>query len=113
MAGRYKPTADEVAFWTARAKEYEQKTAAGTMTLPDWVGQTIHALFIAQDDEAALVACERALDLDSNAAVLWDMKGCALGGLGRHKEALAAFDRALQLDPDLAIAQRHKDLVPQ
>jgi serine/threonine-protein kinase len=49
--------------------------------------------------EHAVAALERALELRPDFADAWRQKGAALITLGRDEEALAAFDRALALDP--------------
>jgi tetratricopeptide (TPR) repeat protein len=51
-------------------------------------------------DEEALAAFEKAVELDSENASNWSLKGEALAGLGRDEEALAAFEKAVALDPD-------------
>jgi len=46
--------------------------------------------------------------LDDGDAVVCGNRGRALGNLGRYAEALAAFDKALSLDPNLAFAWNGK-----
>lgn len=55
------------------------------------------ALFRAGRYEEALAACERALTLDPNNAVVWSNMGNALLQLGRVAEANAAFQRSEEL----------------
>ena len=52
--------------------------------------------------EEALVAIDRVVTLDQNSVGIWVMckKGVTLSDLGRHGEALEAYERALALDPD-------------
>jgi len=50
----------------------------------------------------------QALALDAEYVAAWDGKGWVLGILGRKDEALAAVNRALELDPDYFEAQRRK-----
>lgn len=57
--------------------------------------------------QAGLVASERALALDDK-AYIWNTKGWALRGLGRTVEALAAFDTAIQRDPNWPWAKYEK-----
>lgn len=55
-----------------------------------------------QDSEhylEALVAYERALQLDPNYTDAYDARGDAFICLNRYQEALAAFEKAIQLDP--------------
>ena len=47
----------------------------------------------------ALADTEPLLRLHPNDASLWTLRGLALEGLGQTEESLAAFDRALRLDP--------------
>jgi tetratricopeptide (TPR) repeat protein len=51
------------------------------------------------DYTEALVAFNRALQLDPTCGLAYSSKGFALGGLKRYEEAFAAFDMAIQLDP--------------
>jgi tetratricopeptide (TPR) repeat protein len=110
MAGRFRPTAEQAAELTAHVQEWEQHIARGTMTFQDWHAKAIYELFVTQDDEKALVACERALRDRPDVAQLWDLKGSAFAELERHAEALAAFERALELDPMLPTARYHREL---
>jgi len=48
----------------------------------------------------------RALERDSARARSWALLGTCVGRQGRHDEALDAFMRALELDPDNAVARR-------
>lgn len=48
---------------------------------------------------AALQAYDRALALDPLLATAWNGRGWALTDLGRLEEALAALDRALEINP--------------
>ena len=48
--------------------------------------------------EEAVALCDKALAGGPNAAVL-SYKGIALAALGRHGEALGAYDRAAEIDP--------------
>ncbi|MFN0087319.1 MAG: tetratricopeptide repeat protein [Blastocatellia bacterium] len=48
---------------------------------------------------AAVRACEAGLEQQPRAFQLWTLKGIALQGVGQNKESLAAFRRALAIDP--------------
>ena len=65
---------------------------------------------LARYDEA-LEAFEHTLLLDENYVPAWDGKAWALGILGRKAEALAAVNRALELDPEYFDAQKRKQTV--
>jgi serine/threonine protein kinase len=54
--------------------------------------------------EEALVAYERALQLDAKYVDAYDALGDACSSLNRYQEALDAFNRAIQLDPTFAHA---------
>ncbi len=53
-----------------------------------------------EDQQEALDAYERALELDSRNDLAWANSGLALERLGRHEDARAAYERALEFDPD-------------
>jgi tetratricopeptide (TPR) repeat protein len=50
------------------------------------------------------------LDIDQNDAGGWYNRGTDLGKLGRYEEALKSYDKALELDPNYANAQKNRDL---
>jgi tetratricopeptide (TPR) repeat protein len=58
--------------------------------------------------EAAAADFEHALMLDSQYVPAWDGKAWVLGILGHKDEALAAINRALELDPEYFEAQKRK-----
>ena len=58
--------------------------------------------------EAAATDFEQALMLDPQYVPAWDGKAWVLGILGRKDEALAAINRALELDPEYFEAQKRK-----
>jgi hypothetical protein len=60
---------------------------------------------------SAVIASDKAIGMDPQFGRPWNVKGCALHCLGRNKEALEAFARALELEPDLKIAQKNADHV--
>jgi hypothetical protein len=53
----------------------------------------------AQGARVALPLLDAALSARSDDVTAWQCKGCALGGLGRNDEALAAFQKALNMEP--------------
>ena len=76
--------------------------------LPSFYAQLAHLYLLrhstslqARDASAALRAAEAGLAVDPLAAH-YSLSGNALGKLGRHEEAEAAFSTALALDPDEA-----------
>ena len=60
--------------------------------------------------QQALALAEKAIDLyvaadgEEMVAFAWGVRGEVLGLLGRYEEAVASYDRALELDPEFAIA---------
>jgi tetratricopeptide (TPR) repeat protein len=62
---------------------------------------------LARYDEA-LEAFEHTLFLDEKYVPAWDGTVWALGILGKQEEALAAVNRALELDPEYYDARKRK-----
>ena len=60
----------------------------------------------AGDARMALLRYEQALAQDDRSADAWTGKGVALQQLERYHDALEAYDRALMLDPNHALAQK-------
>jgi hypothetical protein len=56
---------------------------------------------------SALFASEKAISMDPQFGRAWNVKGAALHCLGRNREALEAFTKAIELDPDLEIAKKN------
>ena len=61
------------------------------------------------DADLALLRYEQALAQDPKSAAAWTGKGTALQQLERYDEALAAYDRALELDPGNELARRWRE----
>lgn len=57
----------------------------------------------------ALLRFEEAIAQDLKSAKAWAGKGTALQQLERYEEALAAYDRALELDPEDEIVKRWRE----
>ncbi len=55
----------------------------------------------------ALFASEKAISMDPQFSLPWNVKGVALHCLGRNREALEAFNRSLELDPDFSMAKKN------
>src|SRR5919198_6314221 len=51
---------------------------------------------------------ENDISLDPNDAYAWYRKGAALNNLGRYKEALGSFDKAIEINPKLGKAWYNK-----
>jgi tetratricopeptide (TPR) repeat protein/tRNA A-37 threonylcarbamoyl transferase component Bud32 len=67
-----------------------------------------HTLHDSEHYLEALVAYERALQLDPNYTDAYDARGDAFICLNRYQEALAAFEKTIQLDPTYAHAYEGK-----
>jgi hypothetical protein len=81
---------------------------------PDAVlGHLAHAVALKdlQQYEAALLACDRAIELTPQCAEAWDKRGAALRELGRLDDALASHERAISLQPELGSAHMHAGIV--
>jgi serine/threonine protein kinase len=72
-------------------------------TKEQWLNEG-NALHDSEHFEEALVAYERAVQLDPNFADAYDARGDAFSSLNRYQEAMDAFDQAIQLDPIYAHA---------
>ena len=49
--------------------------------------------------EDALNSFQKAISLKQNDPDLWNMKGIALGSVGRYNEAIECFNKSLEIDP--------------
>ena len=58
------------------------------------------------DPRMALLRYEQALGHDDGNADAWTGKGVALQQLEHYREALVAYDRALAIDPEHALARK-------
>ena len=65
---------------------------------------------IAGHHASALLVFERVLAQDPHHVLAISAKGSALGSLGRPREALKCFERAIDLDPETAEHYRHAAL---
>lgn len=58
--------------------------------------------------EDAVLAYDRALEIDPADPVVWNNRGVALARLERYEEAVESYDHALALDPGYAIAETNR-----
>ena len=86
---------------TARELQTSRKTAE------DWVREGEAHLDLKRYTEA-LIAFERAIQLNSNYALAYNNKGRVLSRLKRYEEAILAYDQAIRLDPAYAHAYNNK-----
>lgn len=85
------PSADTEVVFERLAHEYDMDSAA-------WADVGQHLLGLHSYNEA-LVAFDRALELDSDDPDIWYSRGDTLDQLGRTEEALVAYDRVIALNP--------------
>src|SRR3954466_10204825 len=55
------------------------------------------------DLDGGLACLDEALKADPESAFAWFSRGCVLGKLGRHREAVTAYLRCTELAPDRAM----------
>lgn len=60
------------------------------------------------NNEDALIAYDKALEIDPNHTSAWNNKGIVLSRLKRYEEAIACYDKAIELDPKYANAWYNK-----
>jgi tetratricopeptide (TPR) repeat protein len=60
------------------------------------------------DNEDALIAYDKALELDPNHVSAWNNKGIVLSRLRRFEEAIDCYDKAIEIDPKYANAWYNK-----
>ncbi len=89
----------------AALAEGDAKTAAGVARSPDWHGS---ASFRAGDFESAATDYSEVENADGAYN-----QGNALAKLGKYEEAIAAYDHALKLSPDMDDAKANKSAVEE
>jgi tetratricopeptide (TPR) repeat protein len=60
------------------------------------------------DNEDALIAYDKALELDLNHVSAWNNKGIVLSRLKRFEEAIVCYDKAIEIDSQYANAWYNK-----
>ncbi|MGI0493531.1 tetratricopeptide repeat-containing serine protease family protein [Alkalinema pantanalense CENA528] len=85
-------------------------TPAGAPSAMTWVNYS-NTLYRLGRFSEALVAINRALELDFNTPQFWYFQGIILQAMQRPQEAVNAFDRATQLQPNFYRAWQAKALV--
>ncbi len=74
-------------------------------TRQEWLSKfTAIAMAYPGNKEKIITACDEALQEDSRFDGAYYCKGVALNDLGRHKEALTAFERAIQFGANYSLA---------
>src|ERR1035437_9164262 len=73
--------------------------AQGTKPAPPSPADSIQSLVASQQYDAALARIASALRANPNEVKLWTMNGIVLAMKGNNHEAIAAFDRALDISP--------------
>ena len=65
-------------------------------------------LMMKEKNEEAILAYEKAIDLDPKHVSAWNNKGIALFRLGRYQDAIDCYDKAIDLNPNHANAWYNK-----
>lgn len=60
------------------------------------------------NNEDALIAYDKALEIEPGHTSAWNNKGIVLSRLKRYEEAIACYDRAIDIDPTYANAWYNK-----
>lgn len=60
------------------------------------------------DNEDALIAYDKALEVDPNHVSAWNNKGIILSRLERFEEAIECYDKAIEIEPQYANAWYNK-----
>jgi tetratricopeptide (TPR) repeat protein len=60
------------------------------------------------DNDDALIAYDKALELDPNHVSAWNNKGIILSRLKRFEEAIICYDKAIEIDPKYTNAWYNK-----
>ena len=66
-----------------------------------------------EDDAGAVELLQSALKINPRNEAAYDFLGTAYYNLGRYADALAAFQKAVELKPDFATARQHLMLLQQ
>ncbi len=60
------------------------------------------------NNDDALIAYDKALELDPNHVSAWNNKGIVLSRLKRFEEAIVCYDKAIEIEPEYANAWYNK-----
>jgi tetratricopeptide (TPR) repeat protein len=55
--------------------------------------------------EEAIISCDRALEYNPNAHEVWVLRGYAFDSLKRYKQALASYEKALEIQKEIGDLQ--------
>jgi tetratricopeptide (TPR) repeat protein len=67
--------------------------------------------FSSLDIDVILEIYEKLLENSPNNPYAWTWKGNALSNLGKYEEAIRCYDRALEINPNYALAQTNKNIL--
>lgn len=76
--------------------------SAGQRNASGWVDYSAALIKQGNYDEAIL-ACDKAIELEPRYAMPWNNKGSALAALGKYNESLQAYDMAIEIEPENAM----------
>lgn len=85
-------------------RKLEMLEVLGATLKPDDYILRAQRLFYNENYKLALIALEKAIDLEPDNAKAWANKGAVLDKLTRYDEALEAIEKALKLQPNLILA---------
>ena len=88
----------------------EEETRANPTNVKAWV-ELGNSYFDAGQNEKAIQAYRKSLELDPNNANVWTDMGVMYRRSGNPQEAINAFDRAMQVDPKHEVSRMNKGIV--
>jgi tetratricopeptide (TPR) repeat protein len=85
------------------ALEYTRKLIEIRGSSNDWVEQAFYQIR-SRRLEDAFISCENAIEIKSDNADAWHLRGCCFGELNLHKEEIASYLQAISYQPDFYYA---------
>ena len=79
----------------------EQRESSSTDLFTLWSEESVRLINV-KDFDAALIAIEQAIDLDSTSFDTWYKKGDCLLNLKKYEEAIISYEKAIEINPNNA-----------